>query len=186
MMNRSLFVVVAALVSACGPGSVNGTVSGISMNVADSIFAAIKDNTGRQVGLFVVMADKPNLCDSLKANRQPKSATAMVFAMVRYNAQGEELAPDVGDYTVVEEITAAGSFASASFTRSDANCTNTIAANASGGKSGLIKLSALKAEANGSAQATFDVTFGAGDKVTGSFNAKYCDIASLGTNPNCE
>lgn len=187
MMKRSVFVVVVtALMSACGPGSANGSVGGVSLSVADAIFAVIKDDMGKQLGLFVAMADKPNLCDSLKANRQPKSATSLVFAMVRYNAAGEELAPDVGDYTVVEQVTQAGNYASANFARTDANCTDTLSPNATVGRSGLVKLSALKSEANGTAQATFDVTFGAGDKVTGSFNAKFCDVASLSASPNCE
>jgi hypothetical protein len=166
----------------------NGTVGGVSLSVADAIFAVLRDGTGKQAGLLVAMSDKPNICDSLKANRQPKSATALTMAFVRYNAQFETLAPDVGEYSVLSaEAPGAGNFAAAVFSRSDANCTNTISNDASVAKSGLIKLTNLKAETNGTAVASFDMTFGAGDKVTGSFNARYCDIVSLSTTaPNCE
>ena len=50
-----------------------------------------------------------------------------------------------------------------------------------------IKMTNLKGETNGNASGTFDLTFGGGDKVTGSFNATYCDIRKLPTvTPNCE
>jgi len=167
-------------------GSVNCQVGGVSLNVSDAIFAVLKDNAGKSTGLLVIMADKPKICDSLKANREPKQSTALFMSMSRVT-DTDTLAPDVGEYTVIEGFpTKAGNYAYASFTRTDANCTNTLSSATSGAKSGLIKVTNLKGEANGNASATFDITFGSGDKVTGNFNASYCDISAIQTNPNCE
>ncbi len=184
---RRLMMAVPMLVLAGCAGSANGQVGGISLNVSDAIFAILKDNTGKSTAAIVIMADKPKVCDSLKANREPKTSTSLLLTLYRFS-DTDYLAPDVGEYTTVDQNpTSAGSFASAFFTRTDSNCTNTIASSASRGKSGLIKLTNIKGEANGTANATYDITFGAGDKVTGNFNATYCDISSLPTaDPNCE
>ena len=186
MMQRVMMAVPMVAMLGCS-GSVSGTVGGISLNVSDAIFAVLKDDMGKSIAAFVVMSDKPKICDSLKANREPKTATALLFTLYRFTDTAY-LAPDVGEYTVVNtNPTSAGSFASATFTRTDSNCTNTLAANASAGKSGLVKLTNLKGEANGNASATFDITFGAGDIVKGNFNATFCDISKLPTAaPNCE
>lgn len=186
MMRRMLQAMSMVAMAGCS-GSMNGTVGGISMSVSDAIFAILKDGGGKSIAAVVVMSDKPKICDSLKANREPKTATALSMTLFRFS-DTDYLAPDVGDYTVVDSNpTSAGSFASADFARTDSNCTNTISGNASGGKSGLIKVTAIKGETNGNASGTFDITFGAGDKVTGNFNASYCDISMLPTaKPNCE
>jgi hypothetical protein len=187
MMKRLLMTVsmLSFLFVGCS-GSVNGQVGGVSLTVADAIFAVLKDDAGKSTGLFVVLADKPKLCDSLKANREPKSSTSLVFALSRVS-DTSFLAPDVGDYTVIDQNpTQAGNFAFGSFSRTDSNCTNTLSTAAAGAKSGLVKLTALKGEANGVASASFDVTFGGGDKITGNFNASFCDISKLQPSPNCE
>lgn len=176
--------VLLAGLSGC-PGSVNGTVGGVQLPVSDAIFAVLKDN-GKTVGAAVYLSDKPKLCDSLHANRETKQATSMLFLLSR-TTTSDVLAPDVGDYTVIEFGRAeAGNRTYSFFSRTDANCTNTISSTASGGKSGLVKLTNFKPETGGSANGTFDVTFGAGDKVTGNFNATFCDITEVPANPNCE
>lgn len=185
---KRLLMAVSTLVLAGCAGSVNGQVGGISLAVSDAIFAILKDGSGKSTAALVVLGDKPKICDSLKANREPKSATALFFTLYRFS-DTDYLSPDVGEYTTVAPGTpsTAGSFASATFSRTDSDCRSTLAANAATGKSGLIKLTNIKGEANGTANATFDVTFGAGDKVTGNFNATYCDISQLPTaDPNCE
>lgn len=185
-MKRLMMLMVMAVSLVGCAGSVNGTVGGLSMSVADSIFAVLKDSSGKTQGLFVLMSDKPKVCDSLKANRQPKSLTSVSMVLFRTN-DTDFLAPDVGDYTVSDGLAGlkAGSHASANFGHTDSNCTDTQSGTTGTGKSGLIKLSALKAETNGVASGTLDVTFGSGDKVTGSFNATFCDISSVST-LNCE
>jgi hypothetical protein len=185
MMKRLMMVASVLAMVGCS-GSVSGTVGGVSLSVSDAIFAVLKDDSGKSTGLFVVMADKPKLCDSLKANREPKSATSLIFSLSRIT-DTDYLAPDVGEYTVIDENPRnAGNFGFASFSRTDANCTNTLSASASTARSGLVKVTNLKGEVNGNASATFDVTFGGGDKITGNFNATYCDVSKLQLNPNCE
>lgn len=187
-MNRLMMAVAALAMVGCS-GSMNGTVGGVSLNVADAIFAVLKDDSGKSFAAIVAMSDKPKMCETLKANREVKSSTLMVMTMFRYNSGASEfLSPDVGEYTVVDSLqTNGGNFGNAGFTRNDSDCRQTVAATASRGKSGLIKLTGIKAETNGNANGTFDITFGAGDKVTGNFNATFCDITKLPTaDPNCE
>ncbi len=180
-----------AAFSGCGGGSVTGTVSGISLAVQDSIFFVLKDDAGKTQAVSVIMADKPNLCDTLKANRMPKSATSLSFALLNVkveNGIATLLAPDVGGYTVTDSsVTQTGLFTSAGFDRTDANCTSSLASSATVGKSGLVKVTTLKAEANGSLAGTFDVSIGTqADKLTGSLNARFCDVTKIQDNPNCE
>lgn len=186
-MMKTLMAAVSMVALVGCAGSVNGTVGGVQLSVADAIFAILKDDAGKSAGAIVVLSDKPKICDSLKANREPKTATTMYTTLFRFSAT-EALAPDVADYTVIDSNpTSAGAYAFAGFSRTDSNCTNTLSASASSGKSGLVKLTAIKGETGGTASGTFDITFGAGDKVTGNFNASYCDITKLATtNPNCE
>ncbi len=187
MMKRITMALVSMLMMAGCAGSVNGQVGGVSLSVSDAIFGILKDNSGKSAGMFVIMADKPKICDSLKANREPKQSTSLFFSMLRYTENFDTLAPDVGEYTVLDgNVSKGGNYASSAFVRTDANCTNTLSLATSGAKSGLIKLTNLKGETNGSANGTFDVTFGSGDKVTGNFNATYCDISTIQPNPNCE
>ena len=185
---KRLMMAVAALAMVGCSGSVSGTVAGNSLNVADSIFAILKNDAGKQTGALVFLSDKPKLCESLKANRTAKSATGLLFAMSRSNNDGI-IAPDVGEYTVIsvgQTPTSAGNYSVGVFSRSDANCDNQISDDSSRAKSGLIKVTALKGETNGNAAGNFDVTFGCGDKVTGSFKATFCDISQVQANPNCE
>ncbi len=178
--------------SGCGGGSVTGTVSGISLAVQDSIFFVLKDDQGKTGALTVIMADKPNLCDTLKANRQPKSATSLFFYL--YNVKIENgavslLAPDVGTYTVadLQNLKTSGTYAGTGFSKADANCTDSLTAASSTGKSGSIRLTTVKAEANGNLAGTFDVSIGTQtDKLTGTLNARYCDITKIQANPSCE
>lgn len=177
---------VAAL-SGC-PGSVSGTVSGIGLTVSDTIFYPVKDNAGKTTNLIILLADKGNLCSMLKANRQPKSATGLQIVFYRWGTDNTVLAPDTGDYTVVPggtSVSNGGNYAMASFMHFDANCSNTLSADAAAGKSGLVKLTSVNSAVNGSASGSFDITFGT-DRVTGGFSGAYCDMGSLPNNPSCE
>lgn len=186
---RTMVGFVAAMVlSACGgAGSVNGTVAGISLSVKDSFFVLLRNTLGETAGMMVMMLDKPDACTTFKANRNPKNSTGVAFSMVRYTDMGKTLAPDVGEYTVVNgQPSRGGNYVAAYFVRTDSNCTSTVSDAARRGSSGVVKLTSLKGEANGYASGTFDVTFGTSDKVTGDFNAKFCDIQQISDNPNCE
>jgi len=185
-MIRVLVAAVSMMVLVGCAGSADGKVAGHSLAVADAIFGTLKDTSGKNAGLLVVMADKPNLCDSLKANRRPKGATFVQFTLLRVSDNNEYLAPDVAEFTVKEGLAVfgKGNNASVEFDRQDSSCATTIGGSAGAGKSGLIKLTNVKAETGGSANATFDVTFGDGS-LKGAFNATYCNLESL-DRPNCE
>lgn len=185
---RRLMVMIPVMALMGCSGSMSGTVGGVSMNVADSIFAILKDDNGKSVAALVILADQPKICDSLKANREPKSSTSLVLTMFRVGSTFDFLAPDVGDYTTIDtNPQGAGSYAQATFSHTDSNCTNTLSNSAASGKSGLIKLTNIKGETNGNANGTYDITFGAGDTVKGSFNASYCDLSKLpAATRNCQ
>ncbi|MGV3625450.1 MAG: hypothetical protein ACO1OB_31860 [Archangium sp.] len=182
-------ILVAALLAVgmvgCA-GSAEGKVAGHNLAVADAVFATLKDDDGKNLVMLLVMADKPNLCDGLKANRTPKEATSLTMQMVRVGG-GEILAPDVGEYTVRDSLSInMGNNATADFGRQDSSCTDTVANSAGESKSGLIKITNLRAEKGGTANGTYDISFGDG-ALKGSFNASYCDINVLATgNPSCE
>jgi hypothetical protein len=179
-----------AFVACGGPGSVSGTVSGLSLAVQDSIFTPIKDDDGKTVAAVIVLADKPNICGEIKANRNPKSTTSMVLALFRFSVSQQHLdflAPDVGQYTVINSTPkGAGNYAKATFSRTDANCSSTLSEAAGAGVSGTVTVDSLKAEPGGKATGTFDITFGSNDKVKGNFNAVFCDVPPATGNPNCE
>lgn len=189
-------VLLASLVvlSGCfGPGSVSGTVGGVSLNVQDAIFYVIKDDAGKTQGIALALADKSAVCTTVKANRQPKSATSISFGLFNVKVDGAAttlLAPDVGDYTVTNnsaDLAKGGRWAIGAFDKVDANCTSSMATSATTGQSGLVTVTTLKSEASGTAEGTFDVSFGTQkDKVTGRFSAGYCDLAKTPTNPSCE
>lgn len=174
-----------AVLAGC-PGTFNGTVGGIGLAPADTIVYPEKDTNSKTVGLFVMMADKGGLCNTLKANRMPKSATGMMLTLFNVSEKLELLAPDVGEYTVVQGAQSkAGRYAWASFNRTDANCTDTLSSSTGSGKSGLVKITALNASTNGNGSGSFDITFGT-DHVTGTFSGSYCDMAKIPNNPSCE
>jgi|CXWL01.1.fsa_nt_gi hypothetical protein len=189
---RFLNIVVSLAFLFCvacgGAGSVNGKVAGNALSVVDSAFLLFKENN-KITSAAVILSDKPNLCTTAKANRDTKNSTYLIIGLYRYVDDGagglSPVSPDVGDYSVVQP-TRAGTYAGALFGKSDASCTTTVGATQSAAQSGTVKVTAFKPEANGSAVGTFDITVGTqNDKVTGSFNALFCDVA-LSNMPNCE
>ncbi len=167
-MRAIVYFSVALGLTACGPGTVvNGTVKGNALNVVDSMFVY----TGGAVSL--ILADKPNLCATIVANRFPKNMTYISFNVNNTAA---------GDYTI-------GAGAQVFFAKLDDQCKGTFATEEGAGKSGLIKFNTLTATANGYANGTFDVTVGPQlDKLTGSFSTKFCVLPSTlpMTAPSCE
>ncbi|HEY0882566.1 MAG TPA: hypothetical protein VGD87_13580 [Archangium sp.] len=182
---RRLLVAVAAVVSAGCAGSVNGEVAGLRLSVADSIFWYALDTSGRVNGVFLTLADRPRLCEELKANREKAQKTSLSFTLFTLT-QSEVLPPQPGDYTVSDVPETPGNFAYALFSRSDAACQPTLSEPSGFGRSGLVKLERIRGEKGGNAAGTFDVTFGTGDRVTGNFNAEFCDIAVAPARPSCE
>ncbi len=185
-MRVLFFAVLALIIVGCGgPGGFDGKVSGTELKVSEALLFPAKDGSGKLVGAYVGMANVTGVCDRLKAGRAFKDTTAVLIAMTTLGTDLKATAPTPGDYPV-KLPTGAGNAAIATFVKTDSKCMTTIPGGNSNGVSGLVKLSAIKLEAGGSAQGTFDITFGSqNDKTTGSFNATFCD-ANVFTSTNCE
>ncbi len=187
-MKKLATLVLPLCLAACGgPGSFNGTVAGIKLDVKSSVFLQGTDSNGVPNSAWVALTDVPAACDEVKSNRTPKNGTIVVFLLERYDANNKRIAPDKGDYTVTDNIfSSSGNIAFANFSKQDTNCTNTIQAKNSTGRSGLIKVDGYKGVTGGNISGSFDVTFGdQNDRVTGGFNADFCD-AAIPLTPNCE
>lgn len=191
MLRKAALLSVALFVVGCGgPGSFNGTVDGKSLSVADAVFVPLNDSNGNKVGVVLVMSDVPDICSAMKANRAPKGATSATFVLMRFGSDGKVLAPDVGDFKLTDNLDAqpTENIGFGGFSKSDANCTNEVASDHSGAKSGLVKVDSIELKSGGALSGTFDATFGTqNDKATGSFNAEYCDAPTTrDSKANCE
>jgi hypothetical protein len=182
---RGLLAAVGVVVLVGCSGSVNGEVAGLKLNVSDSIFWYSQDTSGRVNGVYLTLADKPRLCQTLKANRLEPGQMSLSFTLFRLTTDSV-LPPEQGDYTVTDVAEQAGNFAYAVFSRTDGACQETLSEPAGLAISGIVRLQRLRAEKGGNANGDFDVTFGTGDRVTGGFNAEYCDIAAAPQRPSCE
>lgn len=184
---RLTFTAAALTLVACGPGGTfTGKVAGFELPVKDAIL--VKYTLGESAIAGVVLTDVPNACATLTSKRNPKNGTSVLMLAGVLGTDLKASLPAAGDYSVTTGIPTPGKLASALFIKSDATCMNQVAGAQNTAKSGLVKLSAIKVEAGGSAQGSFDLTFGEqNDKTSGSFNAAYCDVnvAQLGTF-NCE
>jgi len=190
-MRTTLLAVAALTLFACGgPGSFSGTVTSIPLAVKSSVFLQQRDSSGKATTAVIALTDVDAPCDELKANRMPKNGTIVTFTLVNLDSNHAQIAADVGDYTVTDNVvnflTLTGDVGLSTFEKYDTNCTNTIQSKNADAKSGLIKVTGFKAETGGSASGTFDVTYGdQADKVTGSFDAPFCD-AQITNSPSCE
>jgi hypothetical protein len=186
MNSRIAVLSLVGVLVGCGGSVFDGKVAGNTLDVKDAIFIQPRNEEGKVTTATVYLSDKTDLCATLKAGRRPKNASIFSVTVMRSNGTAI-LSPEVGEYTIVTaEPTGAGSFAGAGFSKYDANCTNTLADDAVGARSGLVKVSEFRAETNGRMSGTFDVTIGVqADKVKGSFGANFCDLSSV-QNLNCE
>lgn len=188
-MTRIIYGLTGALLlSACGgPGNIEGTVAGIKLEVQDAFFGFIDSPDGESKAAVIYLTDHPNFCDALKANRMPKALSSLGLDLYHNGEDGQGFVPGVGDFTVVateRDMFEPGLRAAGGFSRTDSNCEETLARSAAMAISGLIKVEKLDEKKTMSG--TLDLTFGSGDKVTGNFNASYCDLDKLPSQPNCE
>jgi hypothetical protein len=187
MLPKIRLVTVLVLALGCGgPGSFNGEVAGNKLAVNDAAFMPVTDDTGATIAAYLVMADIPDICATLRANRESKNATYV--ASLVFRTQGSTaLSPDKGTYTVVDlSSLPPPDFAVIAFVKTDANCFNVVAADRAIGRSGTMDIERIEFKTGGSMTGKFDVTFGSqNDNVTGTFNASFCD-APFPNAPNCE
>jgi hypothetical protein len=154
------------LLCACGPsgpGQFNGTVQSNTLRVADAVYL---------MGQEVWLTDHIDLCALLQKNTYPKGGTLVKIAA--------HPVATTGDFTVAESG-ALDHTISFEFLKLDATCNTSVSAPATAGTATL-----TTADAMGNASGTFDVTFGSADKVTGTFNATYCNAMTSYPSPTCE
>jgi hypothetical protein len=167
-----------------GPGSFEGKVAGNELEVEDAIFLTASDDSGAASAL--IMTDLNDLCATLKANREPKNGTLVLFVLGRIEGS-EVLLPDKGNYTVVDlEELPPPRFAFGYFSKNDAACRNTIDEERAVAQSGTIEVEEVEYKKDGSMRGEFDVRFGSqNDAVKGTFNASFCD-APLSDSFSCQ
>ncbi len=154
-----------------GSGSVNGTIRGASMRVADAISGNYFNPIGLYTGYGVIaLSTSGGLCGTWGAGKQPKSSQFLLFEVFDINlTTSQNTAPSgPGSYTVLANPGVIARPAYVTYLALDANC---HLSSAIGGSSGTLTLSSV---GNGGYSGTFDVTFNSGDRVTGSFNASNC------------
>ncbi|MBX7097718.1 MAG: hypothetical protein K1X89_08400 [Myxococcaceae bacterium] len=191
-MHARIALTSLAFLAACGPGnSLSGTVAGTGFTIKEAIIGPVKSSskgsglTTTAAGL--ILSDTAGWCDALKANRMKKNTRSMVILLTNRPDQSTQLAPAAGDFTVTQQSSALGNLASAQVLDLDGTCTRSSDPDARLATSGLVKLTQLKLEANGTASGELDLTFGPQkDKVTGTFNATYCEFPPTAGSPSCE
>lgn len=184
MSTRLALLPLVALASACqpSPGAVNKSWGEAEFKVQDSIFMPIVVD-GRVVGGELVLADKPNLCESARSGYMPSRMKALVFRVVRLT-QSDYLAPDIGKYQVVDDKpSVAGSYAFGELIESDLNCTQTLAPTESVQNSGDVTIDAFETGENGVVSGTFSTVKVYSEDfflldLKGQFNAEYCVTAA--------
>jgi hypothetical protein len=184
-MGKPFPAAAIALCVACGGGtdnsnSVNGTVSGESLNARDAVSNVVQ--VGSQSVGVVRMTSAANTCPVLTANHQIKNCQALLFEIgVTGGASSIISAPSLtGAYPVYSSVglPVSGKFAVVDFAVVDATCT--AAANLEA-QSGTVTLTRI--DANGYS-GTFDATF-AGGHLTGSFNTNLCTPFGTAVNTTC-
>jgi hypothetical protein len=153
---------------ACGgiSNQVTGTVKGNSLTVRDAILLG---NTE------VWLSSTEKLCDALRMNAYPKSARLMKLQLYPVAT---------GDFSVVVSTTGKDHSAAMQFDVLNDACMMQLVGQESAATSG--KVTVVTFDTMRSITGTFDVTFGDTDRVTGSFNASWCDAPTTYPSPDCK
>ena len=201
-MRIALFVVgISSALFACGgPGSFDGTVSGVTLKPKETIFIrqpfqlslpgqTVPVTFGDAIG--VLMSDQKGICDRLKNNTAVPGGVGLAIGLA-VTQGGLSVSSDLttGSYRLINPIVDAFSTPPQGtrlmypvFDKLDDNCQGTLKTNgqASGG---TVKVESF--EAGKTLTGTFDLTFGGGDG-KGDFNATFCDyeVPNNATAPTC-
>jgi hypothetical protein len=180
-MSKKLLLAAQLFAVGCA-GSFNGTVGGESMTVNDSVFMPMKSGD-KTVGVIALMSDQKNICDRLRANREPHSAKWVLIDLYEFNG-GQSLYPQKGEFSVGSTLALGenGKHAVGEFRVSDETCSSKQDVDTN---SGLVKVSHVELTDDGSFNATWDITFG-DEQVKGSINATFCDFDWAGRRLDCE
>jgi len=155
-------VVLAILATACGggPGSVEGSVAGRSLQVADAIFFA---RTSPNQAM-VVLSSRAKACETSSHGANPAGATLLRFTLEAWT-QGVPSWLDVGDYKVDDRADKRA--INVQFLAFDASCQG-LPAQPSGGTVTLDEVDAQTKMA-GSFELKFD-----SQSLRGEFEATHC------------
>ena len=180
-VNSLRLVALALLALSCGggkasPGSLNGTIRGESVRVADVISGDVSSQ-GQSFGV-VMLTDHGSLCDLATRRIVGRSSHYISFSMSDVSGSSSSSPPaGPGSYTVDNPLQSTRSARSAYLIAevTDAQCTF-VREQMAWGISGTVTLTKVAA---GVYAATFDVTLNTGEHITGNFEAAAC--AAIGS-----
>ncbi|HYV46240.1 MAG TPA: hypothetical protein VFA20_15330 [Myxococcaceae bacterium] len=169
---------IAVALAGCGParnpGSFQGTVNGLTLDVKDSLFFVHPDRSGEPL-LWLLMVDRPGLCEAMKTGHLLPKMNYFQAAMGETSSDPSAL-PTPGDFTAVYGSSSPSRYAAPSMNSTDEICSRGLPTFAAGG---TVTVGDYKAQAGGSMTGTFDLTFAAGEQATGDFDAGFCDISPV-------
>ena len=155
--------------SACGStsgGSVNGSVAGYPLHVVETVFLTLPESEEGPAFALIWFADRHGLCTGLQTGAWGKNTTSLAIYLM-------PSPPSPGTYSVAaDQPRHAGAY----FFKQDDRCnlapglSNSVPAT-----SGSVALDSI--QLSGRAKGTFDMNM-SGDRLTGTFDAVYCEPPS--------
>jgi len=187
-MRQFIHAVAAAVtLTACAPspGSFHGSPGGLTLDVKESLFLG---NGGAQENpnmLFLLMTDRPGLCDAIRSGNTLEDMTYFRVHPVVTSYHGQYFQPRPGNYPVIPNLAISLAYAHASLERTDSACQTAEIVEGTGG---TITLDGYEPKPGGRMTGSFAVTFGTdAEPGTGDFDALYCDaFDSWSLTPGCQ
>ncbi|HEX2570706.1 MAG TPA: hypothetical protein VH877_14210 [Polyangia bacterium] len=167
----------------CGPGSFKGTVEGRGLKVADAVFYVSQGSDTAPPHIEIIISDRPDLCDDLKAGRLRKNSALLDILLVR-RINGEYMAPDKGPYAISGD---AGRIGSAIFAPFDESCTISLDSSQGRAASGTVDVRQLQGDSGGRLEGSFSMAIGQqADQISGTVLATWCDLSVQPDSFSCE
>lgn len=155
-------------------GSINGTVLGHSLTIADGI--QVPEPGSAIPFVFVILGSRTPLCSLLQSTSASAAATNQVANLTSmdislYDQRSTAVSPGTFPVPLLDASTQGQLQATVLFSAQDGSCSSTVYEFAT---SGTVTLSSVQSSVAG----TFDLYFGS-DHVTGDFNVPACDGVAL-------
>ncbi len=180
--------------AACGgqpPGSIHGSIRGVTYAIADAVSAYTLNTTGPFAGNYstIWLTSHPDMCSELQRGVLPPDLDGVTIELGVGGLMSVDAPFNPGAFPIIAGTTPTppmGPFALVTANVSDDTCAN-IAADAASATSGTVTITAVT---NSQAFAGhFDIVMDSGDHVTGEFSPEAChalDTAGLGTTLACQ
>ena len=170
---------VALALAGCGParnpGSFQGTVNGMTLDVKDSLFFKYHTYSGEPL-LILLMVDQPGLCGAMKTGHFLPNMTYFQAALGELSSDPSAL-PTPGTFIVPDGSSSTSKYVVPLMNSTDETCSRGLPISGFGGTATVDQ---YEAQSGGSMTGTFDVTFGtAAEPATGDFDAAFCDVPPL-------